>query len=86
MYAIRSYYVGKSFVSQVEIDLTRLQRLYHVDSESVVSALQKAAPGGEWLRWDELAAAPVSGDHNSVRYHAAQLFREAAEWRLLLLV
>jgi predicted AAA+ superfamily ATPase len=76
--------LGKSVVSQVEIDLTRLQRLYHVDSESVVSALRKAAPVGEWLRWDELGATVASDEHASARYRTAQLFHEAAEWRLLL--
>ena len=76
--------LGKSVVRQVEMDLTRLQRLYHVDSESVVSALRKADAGGEWLRWDELGGTPASNEHASKRYRAAQLFHEAAEWSLLL--
>jgi len=76
--------LGKSVVSQAEMDLTRLQRLYHVDSESVVSALRRADPGAEWLRWDELGGTPASNEHASKRYHAAQLFHEAAEWSLLL--
>ncbi len=56
-----------------------------MDSESVVSALRKADPGGEWLRWDELGlvlrqatSMPQSG------HRTAQLFHEAAEWSLLL--
>ena len=76
--------LGKSVVSQIEMDLTRLQRLYHVDSESVVSALRKADPAGEWLRWDELGTASASNEHASERYCTAQLFHEAAEWSLLL--
>jgi predicted AAA+ superfamily ATPase len=76
--------LGKSVVSQVEMDLTRLQRLYHVDSESVVSALRKSDPGGDWLSWDDLGGTPASNEPASERYRTAQLFHEAAEWSLLV--
>ena len=76
--------LGKSVVSQAEIDLTRLQRLYHVDSESVVSALRKADPAGEWLSWDELGGSLPSNEHASERHRTAQLLHEAAEWSLLV--
>ena len=69
--------LGKSLVSQVEVDLTRLQRLYQVDSESVVSALRKADPAGEWLRWDELGGTPPNNEHALERYSTAQLLHEA---------
>ena len=76
--------LGKSLVRQVGIDLSRLQRLYHVASETVVSLLRKSDPGEEWLGWDEFGSAPANNDRRSERYHAAQLLHEAAEWSLLL--
>ena len=76
--------LGKSVVSQVEVDLTRLQRLYNVDSESVICALRKSDPGGDWLRWDDLGGTPAGNEPASERHHTAQLFHEAAEWSLLL--
>jgi uncharacterized protein len=76
--------LGKSLVNQIESDLARLQRLYHVDSETVVAALRRADPGGEWLAWDAFATGPVGTQHDSGRRRAAQLLHEAAEWGLLM--
>jgi len=75
--------LGKSLVSQIESDLARLQRLYHVDSGSVVSALRRADPGGAWLRWDEFGSVPATNERDSKRRRTAQLLHEAAEWSLL---
>jgi len=76
--------LGRSLVQQVEVDLSRLQRLYHVDADTVLSLLRKSDPGGEWLRWDELGSVPGNSDHGWERRHTAQLLHEAAEWSLLL--
>ena len=76
--------LGKAIISQVERDLSRLQRLYQVNSDSVVSALLTADPEGEWLGWDEFGGAPVSNESAPERHHAAQLLHEAAEWSLLV--
>jgi uncharacterized protein len=76
--------LGKSLVSQIESDLARLQRLYHVDSETVAVALRKADPGGAWLTWSELGAVPPTNEGDSERHRTAQLLHEAAEWSLLM--
>jgi uncharacterized protein len=76
--------LGKSLQAQVEADLKRLQRLYQVDSATVVSLLRKLDPGGEWLEWEEFGRIPPTGTHGSERLSTAQLLHEAAEWRLLL--
>lgn len=76
--------LGRSLVSQVESDLKRLQKLYHVKSESVVAALQNADPSSEWIGWDEFAASPAAKKPASARSHTARLLHEAAEWSLLL--
>ncbi len=76
--------LGKSLVSQIESDLARLQRLYHVDSETVVAALRRADPGGEWLTWNELGAVSPTNEEGSERRRTAQLLHEAAEWSLLM--
>ena len=76
--------LGKSLVRQVEVDLSRLQRLYHVDADTVLSLLRKSDPGGEWLGWDELGSAPANSEHGLERRHTAQLLHDAAEWSLLL--
>jgi predicted AAA+ superfamily ATPase len=75
---------GESLVSQIKHDLARLQRLYYLDSETVVAALRRADPGGEWLGWDEFGAGPVGNQHDSGRRRVAQLLHETAEWSSLM--
>jgi len=76
--------LGKSLARQVGLDLSRLQRLYHLDSETIVSLLRKSDPAGEWLGWDELRIAPAINERRSERLQTAQLLHEAAEWSLLV--
>ncbi|MCI0620201.1 MAG: ATP-binding protein [Acidobacteria bacterium] len=80
----RSTDFGKSLLGQVELDLCRLQRLYHADAGTVLSLLQKCDPEAEWLGWDELGGAESSSHSGLARQQTAQLFHEAAEWSLLL--
>ena len=59
--------LGKSLVSQIESDLARLQRLYHVDSESVVGphceGLIQAASGSDGMNL-ALCLEPTSRTQN----------------------
>src|SRR5262245_7910633 len=76
--------LGKSLVRQVETDLSRLQRLYSVDSQMVVSLLRTSDPSGEWLGWDDFGNSATNIDGNLVRQQTAQLLHESADWSLLL--
>ncbi|MGH9425022.1 MAG: ATP-binding protein, partial [Terriglobia bacterium] len=76
--------LGKSLIRQVEIDLSRLQRLYHVDSETVVSLLRQSDPSAEWLGWDEFGSSSANSERGVERLETAQVLHEAAEWSLLL--
>jgi len=81
---IRRDALGNSLVRQVEMDLSRLQRLYHVDSDAVVSMLRKSDPGGAWLGWDEFGSAPADRANRPERKQTAQLLHDAAEWSQLM--
>ena len=76
--------LGKSLVRQAETDLSRLQRLYNVDSQTVVSLLQSSDPAGEWLGWDDFGNTATDIDEHLVRVQTAELLHEAADWSLLL--
>lgn len=76
--------LGGSLRRQVELDLSRLQRLYHLDSETVVSLLRKSDPSAEWLGWDELGRSFPNKEPLRERLQTAQLLHEAAEWGLVL--
>ena len=76
--------LGNSLLRQVEVDLSRLQRLYHVDADAVLLALRKSDPEGVWLGWNDFTSAKTNNERSSARQQTAQLMHEAAEWSLLL--
>lgn len=76
--------LGGSLRRQVELDLSRLQRLYQLDSETVLSLLRKSDPSAEWLEWDELGRSSLNNEPGLERLQTAQLLHEAAEWSLVL--
>lgn len=75
--------VGKSLLRQVELDLRRLQTLYHLDSAHLLAALRRFDDETAWLNWDQLGEASEGGP--KVRGHELrQLFHEAPDWQALL--
>src|SRR5262245_58285915 len=71
--------LGNSLLRQVEADLSRLQRLYHVDADTVLSALSRSDPEGVWLGWNDFTSKKANNERSSARQPAAELMPESAE-------
>ena len=75
---------GDSLIQQVEMDLSRLQGLYFIESDQVLAALRKVSPEAEWLSWNQLDSSKSSPSPDRISLPLRQAFHQAVHWDSLL--
>lgn len=69
-----------SLTQQVKLDLRKLQKLYQLNSEQLLSLLRKLPAKTEWVEWDSFSASEGKRDSDASRQFIKQEFHTHEDW------